>query len=334
MQSGIRQGEDGAPGVTQRVFRLLVLLGVGVAAYLVLSLFDHAARADTGSINHLSATDSVNPVKAAAAGVLKAAPQSKSAAPKAHAPKVDLPTIKASTHPPKVQASKKTHAPKMQAPRKAQALSTRTGETAHRVQAKTSKLRQHASDAVRAIVRAPVTKVRTVAVQLKSAIPALPALAELPVLRQVQLPALSPQAQPLALPQALALPQTQTQVSTRTAALVGAVVPHQSLVPVPSALVCLVLQQSAFAPASGLSGVTTPPAAQAQPRTAPLPAPPRQPADRSTPAGQARESGGGNAPAMGTVASSWRPELTAAGRRLATALPARGRTVRYAGPPS
>ena len=37
---------------------------------------------------------------------------------------------------------------------------------------------------------------------------------------------------------------------------------------------------------------------------------------------------------MGTVSSSWWPEVAAVGRRLTTDLFACGRTVRYAGPPS
>jgi hypothetical protein len=106
--------------------------------------------------------------------------------------------------------------------------------------------------------------------------------------------------------------------------------PHQPLMLPVSAQVCQLPQPSAFA----LSGVTEPPTAQAQPRTTPIPAPVRQPADRSTSTGQARDSGGGNAPAMSTVSSSWRPEVMAAGRRLATDFNTRGRTVRYAGPPS
>jgi hypothetical protein len=93
-------------------------------------------------------------------------------------------------------------------------------------------------------------------------------------------------------------------------------------------------QTSAFAAASGLSGVTKPPMARAQPLTTPLPATPRQPTDFSTTTGQASDSGGGSAPTVGTVSSSWRPEVTAAGRRLAIDLVARGRTARYAGPPS
>ena len=146
-------------------------------------------------------------------------------------------------------------------------------------------------------------------------VPSLSEFAELPGLPQAtlgswtQLPDL-PQAELLALPKLPSWPQLRG---------------------LPQAQFPAWPQPPAFAAASGLSGVTK---AQAQPRTAPLPAPPRQPADRSTPTGQARDSGGGNAPATGTVSSSWRPEVAAAGHHLATHLLARGRTVRYAGPPS
>src|SRR3954453_21733770 len=89
MRRGIAQGGDGAPGVTRRVVRLLVLLGVVVAVYLVLSLFDHAARADARSIDQVGATDPVASVKA----IRK--PKSiiaKSTAPKVHPQRIHRPT--------------------------------------------------------------------------------------------------------------------------------------------------------------------------------------------------------------------------------------------------
>src|SRR3954451_16634514 len=68
MRCGIGHGGDIAPGMTRRVVRLFVLLGMAVAAYLALCLFDHAARADAGSIdqpaNQIGASDPVAPVKA------------------------------------------------------------------------------------------------------------------------------------------------------------------------------------------------------------------------------------------------------------------------------
>src|SRR3954447_48379 len=81
MRRGPAQGVDGAPGVTRRVVRLLVLLGVVFAAYLVLSLFDHAARADAGSIDQSVDQLGAEPmasVKAVAAGARKAVPEPKS----------------------------------------------------------------------------------------------------------------------------------------------------------------------------------------------------------------------------------------------------------------
>jgi len=315
MRSGTAQGEDGAPGVTRRVVRLFVLLGALVAAYLVLSLFDHAARADVGSIDGVGATDPAASVKATATDAGKAIREPNSVIPKSTAPKVHpqrshRPTIKRpQARQPKGQAPKKNHAPKIQAPRKIQAPTIRAGETVR--------------DA------ATATTARTAVVRQKlpalAPVPTLPALPDLP---QVELSAVPLWTQ---LP---GLPQSRTPVLTWAEASPTASVPHQPLMPPTSVQVCPLPQPPALAPASGLSGVTKPPSAQAQSRTAPLPAPPRQPADRSTSTGQARDSGGGNASAMGIVSSSWRPEVAAAGRCLATDLPARGRTVRYAGPPS
>src|SRR3954467_12626117 len=105
MRSEFAQGEGAAPGVTRRVVRLLVLLGVVVAVYLVLSLFDHAARADAGSIDQVSATDLV--------AWVKAIPEPKSISPKSTAPKVHpqrihRPTTKVpEVRPPKLQEPKK-----------------------------------------------------------------------------------------------------------------------------------------------------------------------------------------------------------------------------------
>jgi hypothetical protein len=405
MRSGVAQAEDGAPGVTGRVVRLLVLLGAVVAAYFVLCLFDHAARADAGSvdqsIDQVGSADPVASVEAVGAGATKAIPEPKSIIPKSTAPKAHLQRIHPSTikvhglDAPKIQAPKKIHAPKIQAP------SIRAGETVRRVQARkaqvrTLKLRQPRVGAVRDVARAAATPARTAVVRQKLSAPAqlpvVPELAKLgdlppaaratltrlPVLPQAELSALPqlllpswpqlsygpqmpglPQAQPPAWPQLpswpqpswsqlpswpqpswsqlpswpqlAGLPQARTPVLTRVTALPSSPVPHQPLMTSVFAQVC---QPPAFAPALGLSGVTKPPAAQAQPRTGPLPAPPQQPADHSTSTGQARDSGGGNAPAMGTVSSSWRSEVAAAGRRVATDLIARGRTVRYAGPPS
>src|SRR3954451_20430890 len=167
MRSGIAQGEDGAAGVTRRVLRLLVLLGVAVAAYLVLSLFDHAARADAGSIDqstdHPGTTDRVASARVMAAGAGKAIPKPKSIIPKstaskAHPQRIHRPTITMlEGHPPRVQARKKIHAPKIQEPRKIQAPRIRACGIVRRVQARTSKLRQPTSDAVRDAARATVT---------------------------------------------------------------------------------------------------------------------------------------------------------------------------------
>src|SRR4051812_36308959 len=126
MRRGTAQGEDGASEETRRIVRLLVLLGVAVAAYLMLSLFDHAARADAGSVDRVGTTDPAASVKAVAAGARKAIPQPKSiipksTAPKAHPHRVHRPTIKVpKVHPQKVHPAKKIHARQIRALRKIQ----------------------------------------------------------------------------------------------------------------------------------------------------------------------------------------------------------------------
>ncbi len=317
--------------MTRRVVRLLVLLGVVVAAFFVLSFFDHAAHADTGAVDrsvaHIAATV---PVDAVVAGAESAVPQPP-AAPKARPPKIVRPVIKvAELRPAKVVVASRT-----KVPAKVRAASTRAGETVRRVQVRTSTIPHPALVAVRDVARATVTSARAAVVRpelpIIAPLSSLPRLAGLPDLAQAELPG-GLQLPGLQLP---GLPQAQlpglTPAPARTAASAVAPVPHQSLMPPVFAQTC---QLPALAPASELPGVTTPPAARAQPRTPPLPASPRPPADHSTFTGQARNSGGGTAPAKGTFSSSWRPEVTAPGCRRATDLIARGRTARYAGPPS
>jgi len=194
------------------------------------------------------------------------------------------------------------------------------------VQVRTSKLPRPASDAVRDGVRATVTSALTPVVRPKLPTPdrpALPALPRVSVPKQTGVPGShQPHAPPVS---AKAPEKVSAQMSPR---------PQAHVSPLPRAHVSPLPQAPALAATPGPSGVAEQPAEQARPRTTPLPVTPRQPADRSTSTGQAGDPGGGNAPVMATVPSSWRPEVAAAGHRLTTDLRARGRTVRYAGPPS
>jgi len=377
MRSGIVQGEDGAAGVTRRIVRLLVLLGAVVAAYLVLSLFDHGARADAGSIDQIGTSDPGASVEAVVAAAHKATPEpesivAKSTAPKAHPQRIDRPTIKMpEVRPAKAQAPKKIQTQKIDVRKKVVASkilapSLRVGETVQRAHVRTSKVRQATSDVVRDATRATVTPARTAVVRPKLPAPAerasrpklpelpelskaalasrtrlsdlpqakLPALPQLqsrsqlpglpqaaltswtrlPDLPQAELPALPPSWQQFpGLPQAQlptwpqiptwsqlpsppqaqlptwpqipsspqlpVLPQAPTAAQTRTTALPSVSAPQPLLTPSASAQMCLLARPPAYAPTAGLSDVTKPPAARAQPRTAPLPAQPRQPAD-------------------------------------------------------
>src|SRR4051812_17499990 len=105
MRRGDAHGEGDAAGETRRVVRLLVLLGAAVAVYLALSLFDHAAHADSGSlgqtISDVGGSDQVASVKATATGVTKAVP--KPSAPKSIVPKVRSKAHSAASHRPAVK---------------------------------------------------------------------------------------------------------------------------------------------------------------------------------------------------------------------------------------
>lgn len=338
MRSSVAQGQDGAPGVTRRAVRLLVLLGVGFAAYLVLSLFDHAAQAADGPIGHLGAADPLASVKAVAANARTAIPAPKSTSPKSTAAKIS--PQKARTGPPQATAAKaspakaikklqvspskakartKIHAAKVRVSRTIEAPTRRADETVRQLQIRTKIQLRNATQIVVTPTRTAVRQILPTPATLTD----LPwaALAALNQLPQAQLPALP---QLPSRPQLPSLPQTHLpslpQAPTTTTAL-----PHQPPTPPMSAQVCPLPPPDT--PAAQRSGVP-------KPRTSPPPAPPRQPADYSTLTGQVRDSGGGNAPAMGTVPLSWRPEVAAAGRCAVVELTSRGRTVRYAGPPS
>src|SRR5690348_8352474 len=115
----MRSETYGTPGLPRGVLRVLVLLGVAVAAYIVLSLFAHSARADSG----LGVPDPVASVKATADRATEVIPGRASVAPKprTHRQKVHLPTRHRPEIPlPKIHQPKihqpKIHQPKIQPP--------------------------------------------------------------------------------------------------------------------------------------------------------------------------------------------------------------------------
>jgi hypothetical protein len=71
----------------QRVVRLLFMIGMVIAAYLVLSLFDRAARADTGVTDHIARANPAASAKGLVADAKKVRPPAKVPAPKVSTPK-------------------------------------------------------------------------------------------------------------------------------------------------------------------------------------------------------------------------------------------------------
>jgi hypothetical protein len=86
-------------------------------------------------------------------------------------------------------------------------------------------------------------------------------------------------------------------------------------------------------PAQSLSSASEGPAGPTRPPASPQPGPPASPGDHTT-TGHARDSGSGSTPTMGTVPSSWRPDVVAALLGPPSDLTVHGRTTRYSGPPS
>src|SRR3954452_10977565 len=76
----------------QRMARLLLMIGMAIAAYLVLSIFDHAARADDDAIGHIANGDTVASVKR-----LSADPREVASAPKTAKREAPAPKAKAAT---------------------------------------------------------------------------------------------------------------------------------------------------------------------------------------------------------------------------------------------
>ncbi|AEV85011.1 Polycystic kidney disease protein 1-like 3 [Actinoplanes sp. SE50] len=284
MRHPAAHGEDHAPGGTRRVVRLLLLLGVAVAAYLVLTLFDHAARADTGvgdrPSGSLGAPAAVDPLTTVAGGVTRAV---------AHAP-----VPGAEVHRPTIAAPRRTvAAPRIRAAAPVvAAVHASAGATVRRVRAATKPVHHLVSETGRAVLPDTMVPARTAAVRQ-----ALPQLDEPVSPAGPAGPAASPGP---GMPRSSSFSVRRTPILTTPGA--GAPAPRRA---------------SPYAPAP----------------SAPVPASPGQPGEHSASTGQIRDAGGGNAPAMAIVCSSWWPDVPATTPHRGTPLPARGRTVRHLGPP-
>lgn len=321
MRSGFAGSDSGASGVNRRVARLLVLLGLGVAAYLVLSLFDHAARADDGLTDLAGATEPVASVKATATTIEKSI--SKATASTVRPRKGGAPAINGSQpRSPKVRVTEASHGRKTHVSPKIRTVVTAKVRGAVRVTVKPGRT----ADASRKIS----TSARPLQPRMfdvpRVELPLPPRLSGVPGVPAVQAP-LWPRL--TGLPQVASPPQAPGFSALRTSADTP---PSTSLGGSASPLLT-----SGKPPSSGEIRETTeeakPSAPGASARTTPA-APAPQPADRSTPAGQARDSSGSSVPTIGTISSSWWPDVAVGDRLPATHRLGYGRTTRYAGPPS
>jgi hypothetical protein len=306
----------------QRVVRLLFMVGMVIAAYLVLSLFDRAARADTGVMDHIAKANPAASAKGLVADAKKARPPVKVQAPK-------------------VSTSKAPKAPKVV---KAKAASkVASAKTAARtVVSRPSKVVAGRADhkdltRVRTAPKAPAPPDLSTLPEIPSeaALPALPRL-ELSTLPRWELPAPLPALPRLAAcPEPPALPMlAQSPVLAQPPLVAAATTVLTS--PLPTMPPGVTHPPPAHEPGD-LSGPATAQldrVAPGRPGAKPVPGPPEHPGNQSTTTGHVRDSGGGNAPTTGTVSSSWRPDLVAAGIGAPADLIVRGRTVRYSGPPS
>jgi hypothetical protein len=274
------------------------MIGLAIAAYVVLSIFDHAARADEGVTDPLG-----NAVKTLE-------PQGRTSP----APVVEkrvVPALKANDH----------------------RVSTVRGKARKVLRAdaaRTPARHRTTAAAVTGRLKAPkLTAERaTVVRRALAAVPALPALPAPPVAgmlptRPVPLPAW-----PVAgtLPTQPALPPVPLPHAPPAAPLLSASAPIATAAAVFFYVTAARVRCDLAEHHDG--------AARSPAPTMPPPTSPPRPGDRSADAAHLRDYGGGAAPPMGTVPSSWWPELPAAAVPLPADAGTSGRNVRYCGPPS
>jgi hypothetical protein len=265
----------------RRVARLLLMIGLAVAAYAVLSLLDHAARAGEGLTDRLGTAGPIASVEKVAADATKDARRSTS------------------------RAVERTAAPVKAQARRIEAL---------KIEARKTEVRQ----VVRSVIKKrPVTTRVTTAIRTEA--------------RRVSTAPVTVRKTPVAA--ARTAQATVAEVSSDSRA--APTLPRSSAEsrrsdPGPSAVPAPAVESSAHPSSPAPAQSLTPP-------TAPDPDPASPPPHRD---GQGagtthlRDCGGGTAPPVGTVPSSWWPELAATVVPSPAEASNPGRTVRYCGPPS
>jgi hypothetical protein len=186
----------------QRLVRLLFMIGMVIAAYLVLSLFDRAARADTGVTDHIARANPAASAKGLVADAKKVRPPAKVPAPKVSTPKA----------PKTLRPAKVVKAPKVFASKAASKVAS-VKTAARAVVSRPSKVvaaRPHQTDLtrVRTAPKAPALPDLSTATRLPTS-PEIPGPLALPALPRLELSALPRWELPAPLP---AVPQAPVQL--------------------------------------------------------------------------------------------------------------------------
>jgi hypothetical protein len=378
-----------AAAAAQRIARLLFMIGLAVAAYFALSVFDHAARADEGLKDRLGNADppasveklavdaekdgaatSVTQRKGSAAQVEKDSAsrtagrkavalkveRRKAVAPKPKGRKAAVPTVRERRIPAPVVNTRVVSALKADdrrvstsrvEVRKASVLRADAARVSARHGMAGRTLPVAAAIVTERLKDPKITAERDAfAARALAAVPGLPALAQLPVnwkdpappglpvvgalptrpaVPSVPLPPVPSRPSSPAADQSLA-PPTGRQAAPLSASTPMALPTPPSVSDLSAARVRCDLTEQAGVRHDG-TGLSPAP-------TTPPPTSPPHPGDHSAGAGHLRDSGGGIAPPMGTVPSSWWPEIPAAAVPSPANASTPGRTVRYCGPPS
>jgi len=322
----------------QRIARLLLMVGLAVAAYLVLSLFDHAARADDGLPAPVGQADPLASVKQLTTAPAKVRTTTKIAERKA--PKV-LERKTSKVVEPKTRKLVERKTPKAVERKTPKVLERKIPKVVQRTAPKVLERKMPKVVEQKKLVVKPV--IRTVR-ELTSSIPKaapqpLPHLV-LPATTPITPVPITPV--PITPVPITAVPMTTAPITTvpiaaaSTTTALTTTVPATTASPTPpsasellaSGVRCDLIEHTGAR--SGTPGLSRAPAT---PKPISPPTSPPRPGDHSTD-GHLRDSGGGSASPAGTVPSSWWPEIPAAILPVPADASTSGRTVRYSGPPS
>ncbi|MEU4690712.1 hypothetical protein [Actinoplanes sp. NPDC023714] len=348
--------------VVARCARLLLLIGLVAGAYFALSALDQpAARAGEGTPLTEVASDAVPEVASEVSDstrkVVPAEPTARTESPKPSARKASPEASPRKGESAKAVARKvKPSKPKLQrvAPKavghKMRTTSrkvTHTEKTTRRTVTATAKSLPAApelpdpkpQDIVASLPEAPVDAVVSHLAEQMASPPKAPSAASLPAFltEPLALPEIRSPAIPTPTTPEIRGPAIPTPPEIREPAATSATLPQVRGLATAALNPRLALLLSSTPDISDKSVMPVnshATSSHATPSRTPHPRTPPPPGEQSAGAGHLRDAGSGASPPLGTVPSSWWPDIPATSAALPANASSSGRTVRYSGPPS